>query len=90
MKTHEELLNMSMEHQLGYLQWLAGQVYLKESLPEQVREDALTMEELGVHHYHDIATGRCSLAVTLKTNLDELEQKIISDIENYQKLLEGE
>jgi hypothetical protein len=83
----DELREMSMEQQLGYLQSLAGLVYLDERLPEKDREDALTMEEVGVHFYRNIATGRCSLAVTLATDLDELENKIIDDIMYYQELL---
>jgi len=87
MKTKEELKEMSMDHQLGYLQHLAGNVWLKESLPQDIRDDALTMEELGVHHYKNIATGRCCLAVTLATDLDELENEIIDKILEYQELL---
>jgi hypothetical protein len=71
-KDRDELHEMSMEHQLGYLQYLAGLVYIDERLPESD---------------HDIATGRCSLAVTLATDLDELEEKIIDDIMYYQELL---
>jgi hypothetical protein len=87
MKTKEELKEMSMEHQLGYLQHLAGNVWLKESLPQNVRDNALAMEELGVHHYKNIATGRCSLAVTLATDLDKLEEEIVEKILEYQMLL---
>jgi hypothetical protein len=89
MKTHNELLNMSMEHQLGYLQYLAGQVYLDKTIDEKIREDdALPMEEVGVHWYAKLANGHCSLQSMLDNPLDKMEIEIIEKIEYYQNLLE--
>jgi hypothetical protein len=85
--SREELREWSMDHQLGYLQHLAGNVWLREDLDQSIRDDALAMEELGVHWYKNLATGRCSLAVSLATDLNILEEKIIDDIMYYQEII---
>ena len=88
MKTHDELLNMSMSQQLGYLQWLAGWVYLDTAIDESIRNIALDVEECLVHWYKKIALGHCSLLEMNENPLDKMEEEIIEKIEYYQSLLQ--
>ena len=88
-KTREDLENMSIEHQLGYLQHLAGNVWLREDLPQDVRDEALDMEELGVHYYSRHFQGRCSLSASIAFDVEKAENEIIEKILYYQELLDG-
>jgi len=83
----QKLENMTTASKLGYLQHLAGQIYLKESLSEDIREDALTMEEVGVKHYENMFLGKCSLKALVEFDPEKAEKEVDELIIKYCDLL---
>jgi hypothetical protein len=87
--TQEKLDNMSIEKKLGFAQHLAGLVWEKEDLCEDIRDDALCFEEISAKRLQNLFLGKCSLRDTLDFDPEESEKELDERILNYQKLLEG-
>lgn len=87
--TQQKLDNMTTARKLGLAQHLAGLVWEKEDLCEDIRDDALVFEELGALRLQDLFLGRCSLRDTLNFDPMEAEKELDERILNYQKLLKG-
>jgi len=87
--TQEKLDNMTIAKKIGLAQHLAGLVWEKEDLSEDIRDDALCFEEVGAMRLQNLFLGRCSLRDTLNFDPAKAEKELDEKILDYQKLLEG-